>query len=221
MLTKWVVVEQTFRGRFVAVRGLSFESKAAAEAHIADKISPKARSRFSVESRKVKLDDDSLRMTCQCCGRKILSNLGSVAHHGYQRPDYGWQTASCMGAKELPFEVDREVLGRMIAVLQGMEGRMKAARDDCANEITPIVRTWKRGQFSFEFTRANFQSLEARKALNASGRYEREFDALLKVELARHDSGLRGIAADIKMQQARFDGWNQSHEWRGGQWAAL
>jgi hypothetical protein len=227
VLVKWVIVEQNYRGRRVAMRGLSFESPEAAQAHIDSKFNPNYRSRYSVESREVKLDDDSLRMSCQCCGRKILANLGSIALHGYQRPDYGYQTASCMGAKELPFEVDRKALGRMIVALQQMEARMQAARNDCASEITPIVRQCSRGhdankqKFSFEFTRANFESPEARKALNDSGRYDRSFDDLLKVELANHDSGLRSIASDIKMHQARFDGWKQSHEWRGGQWAAL
>jgi hypothetical protein len=226
VLTKWVVVERNYRGRYVALRGLSFASEDDAKAHIKAKFNPRCHDRYHVESRQVKPDDDSLRMSCQCCGRKILANLGSIAHHGYQRPDYGWQTASCMGAKELPFEVDRKALGRLIEALKDLEKRMKAARKACANEETPIVREWKgwgkdAKKFSFEFTRANFESEEARKALRDSGRYEYEFDALLKVELADHDSGLRSIARDIKDQQARFDGWKQSHEWKGGQWAAL
>jgi hypothetical protein len=36
-------------------------------------------SRFHVEKRLIKADNDALRMTCQCCGRKILANLGSIA----------------------------------------------------------------------------------------------------------------------------------------------
>jgi hypothetical protein len=224
---KWVVVERTFRGRYVALRGLSFASEDDAKAHIVAKINPKAHHRYSVESREVKPDDDSLRMTCQCCGRKILANLGSIALHGYQRPDYGWQTASCGGAKELPFEVDRKALGRLIVALQDLERRMQAAREACASEFTPIVREWKRGQhgnkqtFRFEFTRENFEWPMAHKALNDSGRYDRSFDDLLKVELANHDSGLRSIAKDIEMQQARYDRWKQTHEWRDNQWAAL
>jgi hypothetical protein len=227
MLTKWVVVERNFRGRCVALRGLSFASEEDAKAHIISKINPKVHSRYHVESRQVKPDDDSLRMVCQCCGRKILANLGSVAHHGYQRPDYGYQTASCMGAKELPFEVDRKALGRLIVALKDLESRMQAAREACSNEETPIIREWKKGRygneqkFRFEFTRANFEAQDARKALRDSGRYDRDFDDLLKIELANHDSGLRNIARDIKDQQARYDGWKQTHEWKGGQWAAL
>jgi hypothetical protein len=40
--------------------------------------------------------------------------------------------------------------------------------------------------------------------------------------LASHDSRLSSIARDIKQQQARYDGWKQTHEWKGdGLWAVL
>lgn len=42
--------------------------------------------------------------TCQICGRPIKSTTGVIAHHGYKRPGNGWQTASCMGARHLPYE---------------------------------------------------------------------------------------------------------------------
>lgn len=43
--------------------------------------------------------------TCQVCGRSIKANSGVIAHHGYKRPhNQGWQTASCMGARHLPYE---------------------------------------------------------------------------------------------------------------------
>src|SRR4051812_8673701 len=62
--------------------------------------------------------DDAKRMTCQCCGRRIFAETGTIAHHGYQRPGEGWQTSSCYGAKELPFEVSRDRLGQMIKDLR-------------------------------------------------------------------------------------------------------
>jgi hypothetical protein len=49
---------------------------------------------------------------CQICGRLIQAKKGLIAHHGYKRPDRGsgWQTASCMGAKHLPYEVSRDLI---------------------------------------------------------------------------------------------------------------
>lgn len=48
--------------------------------------------------------------TCQICGRPIKSNTGTIAHHGYKRPGQGWQTASCMGAKHLPYEASCDLI---------------------------------------------------------------------------------------------------------------
>ncbi len=57
------------------------------------------------------------KSTCQVCGRPIKSNTGVIAHHGYKRPGYGWQTSSCPGALYLPYEVScdrlREVIGQV------------------------------------------------------------------------------------------------------------
>lgn len=46
-----------------------------------------------------------MKTTCQICARDIKANTGVIAHHGYQRP-FGWrqQTASCFGARHLPYE---------------------------------------------------------------------------------------------------------------------
>jgi len=46
------------------------------------------------------------KTTCQICERIIKSKTGVIAHHGYTRPDRGsgWQTASCWGARHLPYE---------------------------------------------------------------------------------------------------------------------
>jgi hypothetical protein len=226
---KYVIVE-TRRQRPVARRGLSFETKEAAQAYIDATYKERIRSWFRVEARAIRVDDDGERMTCQCCGRKILAKHGSIAHHGYERPDYGYQTASCMGAKELPFEVDRKALGRQIVSVNYMRERMQAARDQIADETLPVRLTWKERVFgvrnreikSFDFTRENFDADEGRKALRDAGRSDYGgFDRLLKIELANRDSALRSIATDIKMYQERYDGWKQTHEWKERQWVAL
>jgi hypothetical protein len=38
-----------------------------------------------------------------------------IAHHGYQRPGDGWQTASCFGARFRPYEVACDALPLCIA----------------------------------------------------------------------------------------------------------
>lgn len=68
-------------------------------------------------------------LTCQCCGGSYLAKKGLIAHHGYQRPGYGNQTASCYGARNLPFEESRDCLGEMIRdILKPDVKRLIAAR---------------------------------------------------------------------------------------------
>lgn len=227
---KWVVVErQNMSGRYVALPGVSYPTQAEAEAHILEKFDPRYHDRYHVESRAVKKSDEGKRMHCQACGRAILTKRGTIAHHGYGRPEAYQQTASCMGAKELPFEVDRKVLGRLIVALKDMQTRMQGVRDHIAREVLPVERQYTVGfgpkveKRSFKFWRITFESEQSQEALHHGGWFDYKFDDLLKAELASHDGRLRSIAREIKDQQARYDGWRQTHEWGDGDglWATL
>lgn len=168
-------------------------------------------------------------MTCQCCARKYLANIGSMAHHGYTRPGFGWQTASCMGAKELPFEVAREALGRLIKALERHLTDLKKSRAAANAERMPIVRSYREGfdraakKIEVEFTRVNFK--DNSRLLNKCGYYYSTFDELKKAELFGRDRDIKGMTEEIAAQQARFDGWKQTHEWvelaQGGAWVLL
>lgn len=69
--------------------------------------------------REVVTKDDGPRMTCQVCDRAIrFDRYGKLAHHGYQRPGWGSQTASCPGARKLPYEASREALEHLIGHLE-------------------------------------------------------------------------------------------------------
>lgn len=57
--------------------------------------------------------------TCQICARGIKANTGVIAHHGYQRPGTGWQTASCPGAKALPYEQSRDLIPTVVESYKG------------------------------------------------------------------------------------------------------
>lgn len=57
-------------------------------------------------------------VTCQICGRIIKAKNGIIAHHGYKRPGGGWQTASCAGARFLPYEVSCDRLPPTIEIIK-------------------------------------------------------------------------------------------------------
>lgn len=64
--------------------------------------------------------------TCQICGGmyKINPN-GILAHHGFKRPGWGFQTASCMGARYEPYEVSRDRIPAVIEMFESSIARME------------------------------------------------------------------------------------------------
>ena len=160
-------------------------------------------------------------MTCQCCGRAIFAETGVIAHHGYQRPGGGWQTASCAGARELPFEVSRDALGRLIVSLKRWETDAVSMMAAVANGLVPVVvtivdRTAPRSRQtgdhpskSVEVTRANFDEVRAANP----GAFYGDFDDLKEKDVAHRAREIAGVRDEIKAQQARFDGWTKTHDW--------
>lgn len=71
--------------------------------------------------------------TCPVCFRPIAVLRGTMAHHGYQRPGQGWQTASCPGIRFKPLEVSSEGLEWLIATLRERLAGLKNAH---ANQAT-------------------------------------------------------------------------------------
>lgn len=173
--------------------------------------------------------DDAKRMTCQCCGRRILAETGTVAHHGYERPGTGWQTSSCMGAKEMPFEVSRDRLGVMIEGLRNNLAGQVATRDAVETETAPVTYRYTvglpnghRDSKSASFTRDTFDAVIA--SLPRRPGYfgdDALFDGYKRRDLASRDSQIRNLTGFIAECQARFDGWKQTHRREGDEWVTL
>lgn len=239
MTTKFVIVEhKRFSGRYVAVRGLAFDTRGEAEAYVVAEYREPYRKNFQVEERQVKADDTNERMHCQCCGRAILSKGGVIAHHGYERPGQGWQTRSCYGARHLPWEVDRGVLGLMIDALKNTLARMIEVRAGVAAETIPVTHyyrgprrtvTGKRDELSITLTRATFDALKAEDAAAKHGDRKLDgyygddatFDGFKRRDLASRDRRIEKIDGDIRASQARYDGWKQTHKRDGDLWITL
>jgi len=81
--------------------------------------------------------------TCQICGRAIKAKKGLIAHHGYSRPGYGWQTASCPGAQYLPYEVSHGRLDGVILTIVNdwLPDALKAVDDLWSNP--PETLKWR------------------------------------------------------------------------------
>jgi hypothetical protein len=175
-------------------------------------------------------------MTCQVCGRGILANKGVIAHHGYQRPGSGWQTASCGGAKELPFQVSRDALAKEIANAEVYVEQRIAFLAALKAEEVKVVWTYtdyskphpkygksSAGQTTVHISREEFPA--AFEVYKAVRRYrdavDPNFDSLKASEMKRVVATIEGTKGYIAQQQERFNGWKQTHERRDGQWVAL
>lgn len=51
---------------------------------------------------------------CQICEREIKNGFGLIAHHGFERKG-GWQTTSCIGAREKSYEESRDIIPKAIS----------------------------------------------------------------------------------------------------------
>lgn len=181
-------------------------------------------------------------MTCQCCGRAILANKGLIAHHGYERPGTGWQTSSCMGARYLPFQVNRDRLGDMIEVIKSMiaDGEKHLAKVQ-AEKIGPLftyrvydrnrnVPSWerRREKKTVRVTRAWFctdpydYDVEGVHGpfLNRVDPYT-TFDRLKEQEINAVEYRLKNMREHLAESQKRYDGWKQTHKRDGDDWVAV
>jgi hypothetical protein len=172
----------------------------------------------------LQLEREAATMTCQCCGRRYLANIGTIAHHGYQRPGGGWQTASCAGAKRSPFEVSREFLGIMIGDLKSWEASAVLDRKAVAVETKPVTVRFPdrsagmdhRGGRPMVLLAVTRETFEVERAARADD-FRRNgilYFAIEKADdLARRDREIAGIRAEIKVHEERFYAWKQTHQW--------
>lgn len=150
---------------------------------------------------------------CQICARDIKANTGLIAHHGYQRPQYqGWQTASCDGARQLPYEVSRDHIPVVIESYKGIAAHQDAIADEMlrnpAETITRVhLNRMGRSDSTEDFAKpAGFDpyatvNQPARSFTYSS--YENEFVK----QYEAHRNNVKEINAAIEFLQDRYNKW--------------
>ena len=88
--------------------------------------------------------------TCQICGRPVKAKSGVIAHHGYKRPSNGWQTASCMGARHLPYEESCDVIPRAIESVTSFIERTKERLHTLVTSPPDILLVMVRKSYSYK-----------------------------------------------------------------------
>ena len=73
---------------------------------------------------------------------------------------------------------------------------------------------------SFNVSRESFEEFKKGPGSNSSyGIYD--FDEYKARHVEGLSSSIKNLKAHIAEEQARYDGWKQSHEWKGDEWVAL
>lgn len=147
---------------------------------------------------------------CQICSRDIKANTGLIAHHGYQRPGGGWQTASCMGAKYLPYEVSRDRIPTVIESYKDIrQNNIDREKELLANPPATVTRFARYGfQKNEVYTLPeNFDPAVALESGSYSqtndDRYASEYKGMVK----ECRSNVAGLTYEIKRLQKRYDDW--------------
>ena len=116
---------------------------------------------------------DQLRGTCQRCGASVAVQGGTIVHHGYERPGYGYIVGGCGGVNNLPAEtsIDLATLFRDRALEDAARYDARAAEIDAADAKGERPEVTK--------ARAAFDAARA-VAMDVAGRV----DAIRKAEAA-------------------------------------
>jgi hypothetical protein len=174
-----------------------------------------------------------LAMHCQCCGRAILANTGVIAHHGYTRPDAGWQTASCMGARARPYENDRTKLGELLAMVEAdivkavkLLAAIKAEKIEMPfsyiKYLPRVPGSWNtpKKEITIWMTRATYAESAANPEHEKALRYT-DFDKIKEHYESRTASRLNGLRMMLTECKARYAAWKLTHLYVGGEWTAI
>jgi hypothetical protein len=161
-------------------------------------------------------------MTCQICGRLICSKLGTIAHHGYTRPGDGWQTASCDGTHEVPFEVSNAHLIATISHLESCVEELKADIAAVREERVPVVVNvrphWSEGRkypYTYTITVATYESVAAASDGRLSDSVP--FEDRKESHIDRLEAHIKSIKVGLGEMRKRNLGWKQTRVFVDGE----
>jgi hypothetical protein len=171
---------------------------------------------------------DELRMTCQICGRAIHANTGRIAHHGYQRPGHGYQTASCPGTHHDPFEVSRDELGLYIGSLNhrhdNLVERQRQHSDEEITELTLALADYglsavgssrNRPTIFIKVSAETFAASFEEHKRTFTTHSIRSFEDALARDLRETQTEVKLILLALEALEKRYEGWTQTHRWDG------
>jgi hypothetical protein len=147
---------------------------------------------------------------CQICARAIRAKTGWIAHHGYTRPEQGWQTSSCQGARHLPYEVSCSQIADTIDEIEAwIANTQQRIDEDHASPPAKLVYAQERygrptGELVTLVQPEGFDPAGKRGPWHRPAGYAEHFDAIRRDRLER----IAGSWATIEALRQRQAAWS-------------
>jgi hypothetical protein len=150
--------------------------------------------------------------TCQVCGRTIGAKTGMIAHHGYQRPYEGWQTASCEGARYLPYEISCDRLREVIETVQTfIASQEEALADFLATPPATLIENIRRSSWDKIGTDYTYTRPDAFDHTSLAFRFSsdrpRTYECAYRNRKSAYERTIRLARADVVTMQRRLNEW--------------
>lgn len=137
------------------------------------------------------VNPNRIEKTCPVCMRPVAVLRGTMAHHGYQRPGHGFQTASCAGIQFEPLEVSPKGLEYVVRTLNE---RLQADEKALAQQATlPVTLRGRR---------------ERKGPLEQIDRGDPLWPRLFRAYLSELEFSVRTIRADLPPLESMLASWH-------------
>lgn len=132
--------------------------------------------------------------TCPICnGVWMLTRKGLLVHHGYQRPGWGWQTDSCFGAKEEPYEKSTAVIPKYLKMVQARLDDREAFLQKLQSEPETIA-----DQVTY------LRQFEVAKQI---GKDDKNYKRSLEILTSRVELEIRQLKTEIQRMTKKLEEW--------------
>lgn len=154
---------------------------------------------------------------CQICAREIKAKTGTIAHHGYQRPGFGWQTESCMGAKYLPYEESRDRIPAVLDAYKEIYKRIEAEHQDYLKNppatithryISPYTGRHEE-QYDKVYERPEGFTAEESLKIEKPSFYDQPYEKEFNFQVWQMERNVRDIKETRDWLQKRYDEWKK------------
>lgn len=149
--------------------------------------------------------------TCQICAREIKSANGLIAHHGYQRPGYGYQTRSCFGARWKPYECGHDAIDAYLPKLEQWLGDARVSVSALLAD-PPGSMTYERRDAYHKVVVGPIdlmkpEGFDPAKTLRLGAYRPQSYELLYCNRVREIERNIKGLESDIEFLRGRLAEW--------------